>query len=190
MVTVVEQEKRRLDSLIIVYKASIAERDKELAKRDVKIAQKLSVIKSLQDSLEIVKNNSFLYTVDASYDYLNNRIPPVTEQKYRFDSTQVKLMHYSFLERDGLFLLNTKKGLVIEELNLSSFIKDNQIVELKDLNLVYLKKEAILNKEKQAQAVEIESLQKVIRKQKTQKLVSSGLLVGTVGIIVVKALLK
>lgn len=190
MLDIVSKEKFRLDSLEKVYKASIAQLDVIIVEQDKRITKANKAIGLLQDSLNTVKDNTTHVTADSSYNYIGLRIPPVAELKYRFDSVQVKGIHYNFIERDGLFILNNKKDLVIKDLSLSSYTKDNQINELKKLNYVYISKEAILLKEKESLVVEIKGLNKTVRQQKFQKLVSEGALIGIVGVVIVKALLK
>lgn len=188
--TIVEGEKHRLDSLVTLHKATIIQLDKEIAKRDSKIAKDQRDLKALQDSLKTVQDNTIHVTADSSYRYIQLRIPFITELNYRFDSAQVKSIHYTFIERDGLFTLNNKKDLLIKDLNLSSYVKDNQIVELKSLGNVYISKYKILETEKTAQTVQIEGLNKAVKQQRRQKTILEAVTVGAVAIIVVKALLK
>jgi uncharacterized coiled-coil protein SlyX len=190
LLSIVSNEKARLDSLVKVHVGTIKQLDSVIVKQDKKIAKDQKDIAALKDSLKIVQDNVLHVSADSSFSYINLRIPPIAELKYAFDSTQVKTIHYNFLERDGLFILNNKQGLMIQDLTLSSYTKDNQIYELKQLNNVYLGKEAILRKEKEAQSVEITGLHKTINNQKFQKWVTEGTLLGVVGVVVVKALLK
>jgi uncharacterized coiled-coil protein SlyX len=186
--SIVEKEKIRLDSLAKAYKVTIAERDALIAKNDKRIANQWAAIAKLQDSLRTALAENQEVKADSSYKYINWRIPPITELKYSFDSSQVKRIHYTFLERDGFYGLNLKLNSVVDELKLNSSVKDSQIVELKSLNGVYISKLDICDKEKGAYKTEIEGLNKNVKKQKFFKNTANVAIVGLVTYIVIHSI--
>lgn len=190
MYSVVEKEKVRLDSLVGVYKKSIVKRDAVIISKDKKIKQQQYSLKVLKDSLNNVLSDNSNVTVDSSYNYISLRVPPVAELKYKFDSVQVKNIHYNYLERDGLTMINSKLITINTDIQQLSSIKDNQISELKSLNNVYISKEIICRREKEAILIELNALNKNVKKQKFMKTLSNGTVVGLAGYIIIKALVE
>jgi len=115
-------------------------------------------------------------------------VKPTTELKYKFDSLQVKTIHYNFIERDGLFTVNTKLNGLVTDLKQVSFIKDNQIVELKSLNNVYTDRLSICNTENNAYKIQIQGLNKSVKQQKFLKTLGAGTTVGLAGYIIIHAI--
>jgi hypothetical protein len=187
--TYVNKERHRLDSLTVVLNVAIKERDGVIAIKDKTIVKQSIMIATLTDSLKntLVKLDSV--TADSSYRYINSRIKPVAELKYPFDSIQVKKIHYVFLERDGLFDIDLQKTDLIDNLNMLSNIKDDQIKDLRSLNGVYLSKNSILNDELKSKSIEITGLKKNNRQQKTLKTISNGTVLGLATYIIVHSLI-
>jgi hypothetical protein len=167
--SVIEGEKHRLDSIIIVKSKAIKERENTISNQDKKILSQSKTITMLQDSLKHTLVDVNTVTADESYKYMNLRIPPVAPLKYPFDSLQVKRFHYTFLERDGLFDISSKQTILISDLNLTSSLKDSQIIDLKTLNATYISKDAICRKENDTKTAEITGLNKVVKQQKFLK---------------------
>jgi hypothetical protein len=188
--SLIGNEVLRLDSLEKALNKQVKERDVQLAIKDKKIAQQYVQIGSLKDSLKHTLTDVAQLTADSSYRYINARIKPVTELKYPFDSTQVKTIHYTFLERDGLFTLNGKQEGLITDLRLVSSIKDNQIVELKSLNSVYIGQRDICKIQNDAYTIQIKGLNKNITKQKTLKFIGGGTTVGLAAYIIIRSIFK
>jgi galactose-1-phosphate uridylyltransferase len=168
-VNLVEKEKSRLDSTARALTGIIKDRDITIVEKDKKIALGWKAISILQDSLKHSLVNVGEVNADSSYNYLTLRMPPVTERVYPFDSLQVKKIHYTFIERDGLFDITTKQGILISDLNLSSGLKDGQIIDLKNLNSIYISKGSLCAKENEAYKIEIKGKDKVIKQQKFLK---------------------
>lgn len=168
-IDIVEKEKSRLDSTARALTDIIKNRDIVIIEKDKKIALGWKTISMLQDSLKHTLVNVSEINADSSYKYLNLRMPPVTERVYPFDSLQVKKIHYTFLERDGLFNISYKQGLLISDLNISSGLKDGQILDLKNLNGVYISKGSLCAKENEAYKIEIVGLNKTVKQQKFLK---------------------
>jgi hypothetical protein len=162
-VNLVEKEKSRLDSTARALTGIIKDRDITIVEKDKKIALGWKAISILQDSLKHSLVNVGEVNADSSYNYLTLRMPPVT------DSLQVKKIHYTFIERDGLFDITTKQGILISDLNLSSGLKDGQIIDLKNLNSIYISKGSLCAKENEAYKIEIKGKDKVIKQQKFLK---------------------
>jgi hypothetical protein len=162
-------EKARLNSLITIYKDSIQKRDVIITAKDKKINKQLGEISSLRDSITHNLANVGNVTADSSYKYVNNRVPAKSERKFPFDSVQVKAIHYTFIERDGLFSLNNKLNLVVVDLRQSSSIKDNQITDLNSLVNVYISKDVLCKLENDSYKIRIEGLSKDVTKQKRLK---------------------
>ena len=175
---IVEKEKSRLDSLVRIYVQSIEQRDAVIVSKDKQIAKQSLEIKVLKDSLKNVLVDIGNVTADSSYKYINDRIPPVAELKYPFDSTQVKNIHYTFIERDGLFNINIKLDGLVANLSQTSQLKDNQINELKSLNTVYISQREIYRRENEAYKIEIAGLDKALKQQKLFK----NMAIGGVGV--------
>lgn len=188
--SVIEKEKLRLDSLVIDCNKTIAKKDSLIKANDKRIANQWAAIVKLQDSLKLVLDEQHAVKADSSYKYINWRIPPVTELKYSFDSTQVKSIHYTFLERDGFANLNTDLNNLVSNFKLNSFVKDSQIVELKSLNNVYISKLSICDNEKMSYKNTIEGLNKNVKKQKFFKNTANVAIIGLVSYIVIKAIVK
>jgi hypothetical protein len=184
----VDKERLRLDSLMIVLNKSIKERDVLIAKKDKKINYQYQTIALLKDSLKSTLGELASVTADSSYKYINDRVKPIADLKYPFDSIQVKKIHYTFLERDGLFFINGKLDTLVGDLRLSSYIKDNQIGQLKDLNNVYLSKNNLLNSEIQSQKIEITGLTKSNKQQTNAKRVAVTTGGVAIGYILIHAL--
>jgi hypothetical protein len=188
--SLITEDKARLNALIAIYKDSISKRDIVISVKDKKIQKQLKEISYLQDTLKSTLNYIATIPPDSSYKYIDNRVVATSEKKYPFDSTQVKAIHYNFMERDGLFVLNTRLNLVVGDLRQLSYIKDNQIIQLKDLNLVYTQKGDLLKRENDAYQIRIEGLDKTVKQQKFLKTLSNGTVVGLTGYIIIKALLN
>lgn len=188
--SIVEAEKHRLDSLAVVYKKQINERDSIIVVRDKRINKQCAEIAVLTDSIKNNLEEVATVTADSSYSYINLRVKPTAELKYRFDSIQVKNIHYNYVERDGLKLLIDKIQVTFEDLRQLSSIKDNQIAELKLLNNVYISKEAILRKENESYQIEIKGLGKALKQQKFLKTLSNCVVIGLTGYIVVDTIVK
>jgi hypothetical protein len=188
--SIVNIEKHRLDSLVIYYGQSIKERDAIISQKDKKILAQSKTITLLQDSLKHTLINVGSITADSSYKYINLRIPPVAPLKYGFDSLQIKKIHYTFLERDGLFDINTKQTILINDLTLSSALKDSQIDDLKNLNSIYKSKLAISEKEVSVYKGEVVGLNKVIRQQRFLKNILLPPAAIGVAAIIIKILVK
>jgi hypothetical protein len=188
--SIILKEKQRLDSLELVYKHSIEIRDAEIAKKTKEIFEQDRQIDILRGSLADALDEVQQVTANNSYKYINLRIPPVAELKFPFDSTQVKKIHFTFIERDGLFNINNKLDSLVIDLKQMSLIKDNQILELKNLNYVYLSQREICNKESNAYKVEITGLNKSVKKQKFLKNTAGAVAVGAVGVIILHTIIK
>lgn len=188
--SLIGKEIMRLDSLEKALKKQIAERDIQISIKDKKIAQQYVQINSLKDSLKHTLTDVAQLTADSSYRYINARVKPVTELKYPFDSTQVKTIHYTFLERDGLFTLNGRQEGLITDLRLVSSIKDNQILELKNLNSVYIGQRDICKVQNDSYVTQIKGLNRDIKKQKTMKFIGEGTTVGLVAYIIIRSVFK
>jgi hypothetical protein len=186
--SLVLKEKMRLDSLISFYKHSVNLRDSVIAIKDREISKQIANIVNLENRLKGLQSDLATVTADSSYKYINRRVIPVAEQKYKLDSVQVKTIHYTFLERDQLVNLNLKNSLVIGELLNSSKLKDSQIKDLNELNSLMLSKEAILREEQESNKVAIEGLNKVVKQQKRQKNVIIGGAVGVATVIIIKSI--
>jgi len=188
--SIVEKEKHRLDSLRVVYVKTIKEQDATIAQKEKVIANQEKAISALKDSLKTDLNNVAAVSADSSFKYINQRIKPIGELKYPFDSIQVKKIHYTFIERDGLFNINNNLDSIVVDLKRLSFTKDNQILQLKALNNVYLSQMDICTKEKEAYKIQIEGITKHDKKQKRQKNILGGALIGTVTYILINAVVK
>lgn len=188
MYSLVEKEKLRLDSLVLVYNKSVKERDEIILLKDKKIKQQAQSIGVLQDSIKKSLNNVTNVSADSSYNYICLRVKPTAELKYKLDSIQIKDIHFNYLERDGLVLVNTKLIALNTNLQQLSYIKDNQIEELKLLNNVYVSKEAIYRKENAAYQIEIKGLNKTVKQQKFLKTISNGVLLGLTGYIIINTI--
>jgi hypothetical protein len=188
MYSLVVKEKMRLDSLIGFYTHSVALRDSVIAIKDREITKQVASIVALENRLKGLQVELSNVTADSSYKFINERIVPTAEQKYGFDSIQVKTIHYTFLERDQLTYLNLKNSLVIGDLLSASKLKDSQIRDLNELNSLMLSKEAILKKEQESNKVAIEGLNDNIKQQKRQKNWLIGGVAGVATIIIIKSL--
>lgn len=183
--SIIEMEKHRLDSLIGVYKHSIAERDATIAIKDKNISRQMANIVLLENNLKNILAEQVKVVADSSYGYINERIKPVAELKYKFDSIQVKAIHYTFLERDGFAKTNLAYSYATSDLLQNSRLKDKQITELKSLNNTYLQKGDIYKKEREAYVIEIEGLNKSVKKQKFIKtLLIPPAAVGVIAVVV------
>jgi hypothetical protein len=188
--SIIEGEKNRLESLIPLYKDSIAKRDVVIATKEKKINSQLKEINTLQDSLKHTLIDVGNITADESYRYINQRIMPKSERKYPFDSVQVKAIHYTFVERDGLFTINNKLNITIFDLRQLSSVKDNQITDLNKLNDVYLQRGDLCKKENEAYVIEIQGLNKSVKQQKFMKNAGIGVTLGLVTYILVNSFTK
>jgi len=188
--SIIEKEKARLDSMRTTYIKIIAIRDTSIINRDRKIEIQSKEISRLRGELTAALEETKKVTADSSYKYINERIPPIAELKYPFDSLQVKKIYYTFLERDGLFIINGKLDVLVNSLGQSSILKDFQIKDLKSLNNVYISEKDILKRENEAYQIEITGLDKNIKKQKLFKTLSNGTAIGLAGYIIVNALIK
>jgi hypothetical protein len=189
-IDIVEKEKSRLDSLSRAYTDIIKERDALIVVQDNKIKLGWKTIGLLQDSLKHTLTNTEEVSADSSYSYLNLRMPPVALLKYPFDSLQVKKIHYTFVERDGLFNINNKQASLITDLKLSSILKDSTIFDYRNLNGVYLAKLNIAQKESSAYKKESEGKDKVIKQQRFLKTILIPPAVVGVAAIIIKILAK
>jgi hypothetical protein len=188
--TLIAKEKQRLDSLIGFYAYSVQIRDSAIAKKDRQIQHQVSDIVALENALKGLQGTLAKVSADSSYKYINQRVIPTSELKYKFDSTQVKTIHYTFLERDQLTYLNLKNSLVIGDLLQNAKLKDLQIKDLKDLNSLHISKEAILRKEYESKEIEVEGLGKANKQLKRQKNWIIGGAAGVATIIIIKSIAK
>lgn len=188
--TVIEAEKFRLDSLIFGYKKSIAGRDSVITNRDKKISKQIANITVLENDLKNTLIDVSKVSVDSSYRYINQRIMPKSERKYPFDSIQIKTIHYTFLERDGLLETNLAYKYTTKDLLYDSSLKDVQIQDLKSLNSLYLSKEGILKKTNDAYTIQIEGLNKSVKQQKFIKTLLLPPAAIGVAVVVIKLLAK
>ena len=184
--SIVEKEKIRLDSLVLILKASIHTRDSVIVVKDKRINRQLSEIKLLKDSLKVSLTEVSSVTADSSYSYINSRIKPVGELDYSFDAVQVKAIHYNFIERDWLNKGFDKMDIVIGNLTESAIIRDNQIKDLKSLNNVYISQKDILKRENEVYQIEITGLNKTVRQQKLIKKITVGIAAAALTYIIVK----
>jgi len=186
--SIVEQEKHRLDSLATLYKHSIVLRDTSIAikVREVDSLSKRAnwLSRTLANALVDVKK----LRADSSYAYINRRIPHTSALTYPFDSTQVKEIHYTFVERDGLFTINDNLSRLVDTLKIESFTQVNEINDLKSLNDVYLKQTDICKKENGAYKDEVKTLNKDNKHQRLFKNVSNGAVVGLAIILLIHLL--
>ena len=167
--TIVEAERIRLDDMILVYKDSLTKRDIVISAKDKKIVNQLGEIVSLQDALKNTLIDLGSVTAETSYRYINQRIMPRSERIFPFDSVQVKAIHYTFIERDGLIDISNKQNVLIKDLSSVSSLKDNQISDLNSLVNVYVSKDGICKKENDAYKIEITGLNKSVKQQKFLK---------------------
>ena len=188
-----DKEKMRLDSLRTFYMQCVESRDtmiaikeRENAKKDKEIAL---LRKSLITSLADVKK----LTADSSYKYLQHRMAItaldslIAEKedlkfKYPFTGTQVKTIHYTFIERDGFAVMNDSLTSYVIDLKLLSSTKDNQITDLKSLSNVYKDKFTLCELQTGVYQTEVKDLNKEVRKQRHQKTASN---LGMLGLVVV-----
>lgn len=182
MYNIVLKERNRLDSLKTFYINSITLRDSSIAFRERELGKKDTEIASLRKSLSNALAEASTTTASESYTYINNRIPATAPKIYPFDSTQVKTIHKTFLERDGYISISVGLDSLVKNLKLLSFTKDNQIGELKSLNNVYLQEKQLCEGEKGSVQIENQGLKKEAKHQKNMKTVSN---VGILGLIVV-----
>ena len=185
-----EKEKARLDSLVNVYSLQIKNRDSLLAERDRKLKTKEEELSFFKDSIQTNLVNIAKVKADSSYKYINSRIQPISDLKYPFDSLQVKTIHYYIVERDGLLLIKAKLENIVSDLKVTSQIKDEQILQLKGLNNVYVDQRDLYKKEIDAYKIQVQGLNKQIKKQKFLKFLSGGTTVGLAGYILIHALIK
>jgi hypothetical protein len=188
MYSLVVAEKHRLDSLIGLYTHSIALRDNVIAIKDREIQKQVSRIVALENNMKQIQLDMAKITADSSYKYLNKVMPIVAEQNYGFDSTQVKTIHRTFLERDELRNINLEYSITTGVLLSTSMLKDAQITDLKSLIDLHLSKEAILRKERESDKVAIEDLNKNIKQQKRQKNWLIGGVAGVATVIIIKSI--
>lgn len=188
MYDIVAKEKARLDSLATFYMQSIALRDTAIARKDRQVAEldkeNLSLRHNLASALIDVKK----LRADSSYAYINRRIPPTSELKYPFDSTQVKQIHYTFVERDGCFEINDNLTRLVDTLKIASFVKSNQIDDLKSLNDVYLRQNEMCKQENGAYKDEVKALNKDNKHQRIFKNISNGTVIGLLVVLLITAL--
>ena len=182
--SIVVKERNRLDSLSNAYKNSIKLRDAVIELKEEEIVKQNTEIASLRKSLSNTLDEASNVNADSSYNYINFRVPSTSPKLYPFDSTQVKAIHYTFLERDGYFNISTGLDSLVTNLKRMSFIKDNQIVELKSLNSVYLQEKFLCENEKGSYQIENAGLKKEAKRQKTMKNVSNVSMAGLVLIII------
>jgi hypothetical protein len=161
----------------------IARKDRDIVKRDKEISL-------LRGSLAHALIDVQALRADSSYAYINRRIPPTSELKYPFDSTQVKTFHYTFIERDGLFNINNSLYGLVDNLKQTSLFKDDQINNLRSLNSVYLSENEICKKEGDAYKTEVKALNKNVKQQKRLKTASNMAVIGAVGYIIISVLVK
>jgi hypothetical protein len=178
----VVKEKARLDSLIGFYKYSVTLRDTTLAKKQRELDEKDAKLSWLRRSLAGALTDVKKLTADSSYLYLQTRMPSTSEKTYPFDSLQVKTIHYTFIEHDGVMVLNDSLTSYNYDLQQLSSIKDNQILDLKSLNNVYIDKSILCEMQKGDYIAANKELKKDVKKQRTQKSISN---IGLLGLVVV-----
>ena len=180
--TYVAKEKARLDSLIGFYQYSVTLRDTTIAKKQREIAEKDAKLSWLRRSLEGALTDVKKLTADSSYSYLQNRMPSTADKTYPFDSLQVKTIHYTFIEHDGWGIIKDSLTTFNYDLQQLSSIKDNQILDLKGLNNVYINKFNLCEAQNGDYITANKELKKDVKKQRTQKSISN---IGLLGLVVV-----
>ena len=185
---IVEKEKARLDSLATFYIKSIGIRDTALAIKQREIDSKSKEIYLLRHKLADALIDVSKLRADSSYAYINRRIPATSELKYPFDSTQVKQIHYTFVERDGLQGMNIAMDSLIANLTHISYSKDSQMNELRSLNEVYLSQNEICKSENDSYKGEVKALTKENKHQRVFKNISNGAVIGLIIVILIGVL--
>ena len=178
----IAKEKARLDSLVGFYQYSVTLRDTTIARKQREINEKDAKLSWLRRSLAGALTDVKKLTADSSYAYLQNRMPSAVEKTYPFDSLQVKTIHYTFIEHDGWGVLNDSLTSYNYDLKQLSSIKDNQILDLKGLNNVYIDKFNLCEAQNGTVQAENKNLKKDVKKQHTQKTISN---IGLLGLVVV-----
>jgi len=179
---IVAREKARLDSLVNFYQYSVTLRDTTIARKERESSKKDREIASLRKGLVGALADVKKLTADSSYAYLQNRMPKTSEQVYPFDSLQVKTIHYTFIRHDGVMVINDSLVAYNSHLKQLSSTKDNQIVDLKSLNNVYIDKFKLCEMENGGYQAQNNNLKKDVKKQRTQKSISN---IGILGLVVV-----
>jgi len=177
----VAKENARLDSMRTFYIDVITRRDTLVARKEREIVKKDLELSKLRKRLNNALEDVTKVTADSSYNYINLRVPKTSEQTYPFDSLQVKNIHYTYIERDGLHEINDTLSIYVGDLKQLSSIKDTQIVDLKSLNNVYIDKLKLCESNTEAVQTENEGLKKDVKREKQLKTVSN---VGVLGLIV------
>ena len=127
------KQRAKLDSLTLVLKKIINERDALIVLKDKKIiSQTLNIAKLKESNKQHVFDIKPL-TSDSSYKYLQSRIPAIAELRYPFDSSQVKDIHATYIAKDDLDRLNIQLESIVENFKLLSYVQDTQIHDLKRL---------------------------------------------------------
>ena len=176
------REKARLDSIMGFYQYSVAIRDTAIAINTREINKKDAEIVLLRKRLSNTLINAAKETADSSYKNIQERVPATSEQNYKFDSLQVKAIYYTFVERDGLKVLSDSLTSYNYDLQQLSLLKDNQIMDLKSLNNVYVDKLSLCEMKSAAYISENKGLTKDAKKQKVKNTASN---LGLLGLAVV-----
>lgn len=176
--SIVVKEKQRLDSLIVVYNDRIAERDSIILSERLKQEEQQAEIKRLREGLANALQEVAEVKADSSYKYIQYRVKPTSELIYPFDSTQVKVIHYTFIERDGLLGLNNSLDSLNFGLLNSIDLMSNQIIDLKSLVKAHEDKESIILTENEAYKIEVVGLNKDVKRQKAVKNITTSTSVG------------
>lgn len=184
------KERQRLDSLIGFYQYSITLRDTIIAQKGREISRQISRIVVLENNFKKIQSDIDKITADSSYNYLNTIMPKQSEQKYGFDSIQVKTIHRTFLERDELRNINLEYSFATGNLLTAIHLRDAQIQDLRSLNDAYISKEAIMRKDQEFDKETIDGLNKSLKQQKRQKNWIIGGAAGAATIIIIKSIAK
>jgi hypothetical protein len=189
----IAKEKDRLDSQKVVLETHLVSSDSTISIMVLRDKEKDKNIALLQDSLKTNLIDVGKISADSSYSAINARIPATAPLSFPFDSNQVRKIHYTFVERDGLFKLTaTLNGLVVD-LKQTTSLKENQIADLNSLVNVYKDKESLYTNENTAYKKEIGDLNLQVKKQKTLKnvlIAPAAVGVATVVVFTIKAFTK
>jgi hypothetical protein len=184
----VVKEKQRVDSMINFYAHSVNRKDSIISTQSKENYKYINRIDSLEKHLAKVKNNVDSIKTDSSYAYLNTVMPKKAEQKYGFDSTQVKTIHRTFLERDELRNINLDYAFTTGSLVSSNMVLNSQITDLKSLVDSHIDRESILQKEKDACKAEQDGILKSNKQIKRQRNIVIGGVILTATIIIIKSI--
>lgn len=180
----VARENARLDSMRTFYMDMIETRDSTIARSQRELNRKDREVAQLRKKLNNALDDVTKVTADSSYNYINLRVPKTSEQTYPFDSLQVKKIHYTFIERDGLTEINDTLSDYVLDLKQMSSLKDTQIVDLKSLTNVYIDKLTLCESNNEAVQTENTGLKKEVKREKQMKTVSNVGILGLIAVII------